>query len=278
MILALGSTVASATVPLRVIYPLAESNRDTRTDYPLELLRLALDHSGVAYKLEPSQVPMQQTRSLRQLVKGEGLDIAWSVTTRTRERELLPIRIPIDRGLIGWRVLLIRKNEQARMESIDSLAALAGLWAGQGHDWPDFDVLRANGLRVLASPTYEGLFAMLQHGRIDYFPRSIAEVGPELERHPRMDLAIEKHLLLHYPSALYFFVKPGNRPLAEAVTRGLERAIADGSMAALFRQTYGSLAQDLDLRHRKVLELTNPDFPDDVPTRPDLWFQPGESP
>ena len=49
-------------------------------------------------------------------------------------------------------------------------------------------------------------------------------------------------------------------------------------MAALFRQTYGSLAQDLDLRHRKVLELTNPDFPDDVPTRPDLWFQPGESP
>lgn len=277
--LAVGSMAAQAATPLRVIYPKAESGRDIRTDYPLELLRLALDRSGESFELKPSQASMQQARSLRQLAKGEGLDIVWSVTTRERERDLLPIRIPIDRGLIGWRVLLIRKDEQVRMDSIDSLAGLARLCGGQGHDWPDLGVLRTNGLRVLASPTYEGLFAMLQQGRIDYFPRAVAEAGPELERHQQMDLAIENHLLLHYPSALYFFVRQGNRPLADAVTRGLERAIADGSMAALFRQTYGSLLQRLALRHRKVLDLANPDFPGDVPTvRPDLWFQPGESP
>lgn len=279
LILLIAPAMTRADTTVRVIYPRVESPQDSRTRYPLELLRLALEHSGVAYRLEPSLAPMQQARSLRELARGEGLDIAWSVTTRERERELLPIRIPIDRGLSGWRVLLIRRSEQTRMDAMHSLSGLAGLSAGQGHDWPDLDVLRANGLKVMASPTYEGLFVMLQKSRIDYFPRSIAEVVPEREAHPRMDLAIESHLLLHYPEALYFFVTPGNRTLAEAVTRGLERAIADGSMAALFRQTYGSLADELDLRHREVLELTNPDFPTDATAdRPQLWFRPERSP
>ncbi|HEU4670067.1 MAG TPA: hypothetical protein VFR91_05145 [Dyella sp.] len=279
LLLALGMAAAHAAAPLQVTYPRPESRRDGRAGYPLELLRLALDHSGVAYDLRASPVPMQQARVLRQLARGEGLDIAWSVTTRERERDLLPIRIPIDRGLIGWRVLLIRKDEQDRMHPVHTLSGLAALWGGQGHDWPDLDVLRANGLKVLPSPTYEGLFAMLQKGRIDYFPRAVAEVGPEMATHAYMGLTIEDHLLLHYPSALYFFVNPANHRLADAVRLGLERAIADGSMDALFRRTYGSLPADLDLRHRDVIELANPDFPQDAPTdRPELWFQPGSAP
>lgn len=278
LLLAMVAAVAHAATPLRVIYPLPESRRDARADYPLELLRLALDRSGVPYRLEPSTVPMQQARSMQQLADGQDLDILWTVATRARERDLLPIRIPIDRGLIGWRVLLIRNGEQARMGTVDVLPGLADLWAGQGHDWPDLQILRANGLKVVASPTYEGLFGMLRDQHIDYFPRAATEAVRELDRHPGMGLAIERHLLLHYPSALYYFVRPGNRLLADAVTHGLERAIADGSMDALFRHAYGSLDQELGLARRRVIELANPEFPGDAPTgRTGLWFRPGES-
>lgn len=261
---------------LRVIYPRPESTLDPRADYPLALLRIAMRHSGTSYQLQPAAVTMQQDRSLRELANGTGLDVVWSVATRERDRELLPIRIPIDRGLIGWRVLLIRADQQPRMDTVHTLTDLGRLHAGQGHDWPDLAVLRANGLPTVASPTYEGLFVMLQKGRIDYVPRSIAEITPELAKHPGMHLAIEKHLLLHYPSALYFYVNKRNTALAKALTLGLERAIADGSMQALFKQTYGMLDAELHLRHRRRLELSNPLFPDDAMTdRQNRWFHLG---
>lgn len=261
---------------LRVIYPRPESTLDPRADYPLALLRIAMQHSGTSYQLQPAAVTMQQDRSLRELANGTGLDVVWSVATRERDRELLPIRIPIDRGLIGWRVLLIRAGQQPRMDTVHTLTDLGRLHAGQGHDWPDLAVLRANGLPTVASPTYEGLFVMLQKGRIDYVPRSIAEITPELAKHPGMHLAIEKHLLLHYPSALYFYVNKRNTALAKALTLGLERAIADGSMQALFKQTYGMLDAELHLRHRRRLELSNPLFPDDAMTdRQNRWFHLG---
>ena len=261
---------------LRVIYPRPESTLDPRADYPFALLRIAMQHSGIPCQLQPAAVTMQQDRSLRELANGTGLDVVWSVATRERDRELLPIRIPIDRGLIGWRVLLIRANQQPRMDTVHTLTDLGRLHAGQGLDWPDLAVLRANGLPTVASPTYEGLFVMLQKGRIDYVPRSIAEVTPELAHHPGMHLAIEKHLLLHYPSALYFYVNKRNTALAKALTLGLERAIADGSMQALFKQTYGMLDAELHLRHRRRLELSNPLFPDDAMTdRQNRWFHLG---
>ncbi|WP_017462411.1 substrate-binding periplasmic protein [Dyella ginsengisoli] len=276
--LALVAVTARAATPLRVIYPVPGTANDPRESYPLKVLHLALERSGEPYMLKSADVPTQQARSLRLLEEGEGLDIVWSVTSREREHRLLPIRIPIDRGLFGWRVLLIRPSEQARMDGIRSVAGLARLWGGQGHDWPDLAVLQANGLRVVASPTYEGLFAMLRLGRIDYFPRAISEAQPELAQQNGRQLTIEKHLLLHYPSAQYFFVNPRNHALAEALTRGLERAIADGSMRRLFESTYGSLTRDLGLSGRVRLELANPDFPADAPLdRPELWFSPSEA-
>ncbi|MDE1893745.1 MAG: hypothetical protein KGH90_05355 [Xanthomonadaceae bacterium] len=260
-----------------VIYPHPESRQDVRERYPLQVLKLALAHSGMNFRLKASPTSMQQERSMRELAAGRQLDITWAVGSPERDRKLLSIPFAIDRGLIGWRVLLIHRGDETRFAAIASKAQLAALLAGQGLGWPDLQVLRENGLRVVGSPTYEGLFRMLARRHIDYFPRSVAEVGDELARHPDLPIALERHLLLHYPEAEHFFVNRHNRALAEALSLGLQRAMADGSLQHLFGQTYGGLARQLQLTGRRIIELDNPQAPRQARQQPPgLWFKPGE--
>ena len=276
---ALASFAARAAEPLRVIYPRSESARDVRAAYPLAVLRNALDLSGVPYALSRSALEMQQSRSLRELVDGTRLDVVWSVTTAEREAKLRPVRIPIDRGLIGWRLLLIRQGDAPRYAGIAGVTGLAPLRGAQGHDWPDLEVLRASGLAVEPSATYEGLFAMLGRGRVDYVPRAVHEVAAELVAHAELPLQLEPSLLVHYPSALYFFVHPGNDALALALERGLELSVANGSLLRLFEQHYGALIAAGRLGLRTRIELANPTLPAATPLdRRELWFEPGATP
>lgn len=244
--------------PLRVVYPAAESSGDARRAYPSAVLRLALEHAGRPFVLQSSQVPATQQRALRMVERGDGLDVMWTVSTDERERTLRAVRVPIDRGLMGWRVLLVRRGDEASFAQVDTAAGLALRPGAQGHDWPDLAVLRHAGFDVHAGTDYEGLFAMLARGRIDYLPRSVLEVHDELARPANRQLSIEPRLLVRYPSALYFFVNRRNATLAGALEQGLARASEDGCLDRLFHATYDDVLAPLRLTQRTVIELANP--------------------
>lgn len=271
----IGLLVASALSAKPVVtYPRPESLSDERASYPIALLKLSLRKAGDPYLLAASAVRTQQGRSLRLLEQGKGIDLLWTVTSRAREQAFLPVRIPIDRGLIGWRLLLIRQQDRALFASRTSAAALASLRAGQGHDWPDTDVLRANGLTVTTSTSYERLFKMLQLGHVQYFPRAVTEVWDELDGHTEPPLEVADRVVLHYPEALYFFVNKSNTALAAAIEKGLRIAIADGSMEALFQQYFGAAIERAGLQRRTIVRLTNPLLPAATPlAEPALWFR-----
>ncbi|GAB3732005.1 transporter substrate-binding domain-containing protein [Luteimonas pelagia] len=270
---------AAAAGPVVVVHPLRQSARDVREIYPLAVLTLALQRSGGDYRLRSSPAAMSQARALRLLERGEHLDVVWSVTSIAREARLRAIRIPIDRGVMGWRVLMVRKGDQrlAAVRDRDDLAALLGV---QGHDWPDLDILRHNGIPVVASATYDGLFRMLDLGRVDYLPRAIGEPHAELAARPGMALRVQPGVLLTYPSALYFFVAPDDTALAGAIETGLERAIEDGSFQRLFDLTYGAALAELARERPRRIALDNPALPEAfLQARPALWEPfPGEGP
>jgi hypothetical protein len=255
-----------------VIYPPPESELDERSAYRIELLRLAL---GKRYTLQPGELVMQQGRALRYIEQQHGINVFWSMTSKLRERQLLPIRIPIDRGLLGWRLLLIRKEDEARFARIESVAQLAGLHGAQGHDWPDFEILRAAGLDVYPSPHYESLFNMLARGRVDYVPRAVSEIADELANHNTGQFAIAPRLALHYPAAEYFFVHRQRADLAREIEAGLRRALADGSFDALFREYHAKFLTQADLANRHVLQLPNPLLPAATPlSSRQYWYSP----
>lgn len=269
---------AQAGAPVRL--PRHVHMPDPQLDYVEHLVALALRLARSRLTIQPVELDMAQGRTLIELASGRGpIDVMWTVTDRAREASgLLPVRVPIDRGLMGWRLLLVRRSELGAWADVRTLKDLRGRLAGQGHDWPDTTILRANGLPVGTSSGYEALFRMLAAGRIDYFPRAIVEIDAELAggRHP--ELAIAPGLMLHYPAAAYLFVSPRRPDLAAALTAGLEAAVADGSFQRLHRARYGATLKAHPVAPDRVLRLSNPLLPVATPIqRRELWLQPGDS-
>ncbi|HEY9027210.1 MAG TPA: hypothetical protein VIP05_23155 [Burkholderiaceae bacterium] len=274
-LLLLACALGAASARTVVVYPRAETARDDRDRYPVQLLKLALQKAQVDVDLKPHPVFMLQVRALREVEQRSGLDVVWTMTSREREQALLPIRIPIDRGLLGWRLLLIdpaREPQFARLHALDELKTLRG---GQGADWPDTTILRSAGLAIDESARYGDLFQKLAAGRIDYFPRSVQEIWGELDAHRQQGFVIEPTLALHYPAAMYFFVNKQRADLAADIRRGLDIALRDGSFDALFQQYFGDVLRRSRLGERQVFELRNPLLPPETPLQDArLWYRP----
>ncbi|EKB24713.1 hypothetical protein HMPREF1170_00552 [Aeromonas veronii AMC35] len=229
----------------------------------VQLLRLSLDLTVPEYG--PYQLvsspQMEQGRAVKELRSGELVQVGVFAPDGQRERELLAIHIPLAKGLLGWRVCLIRQGDEGRFAAIHSLADWhrSGLIIGQHRSWPDTQLLRANDLNVMAGNLYEALFNMLRKQRFDCFLRSVIEVEDELKQHP--DLAIEPHLVFRYPLALLFFVSPKYPELAQRIELGLQRARQTGDFDRIFEEGFGSTIRRLQLDQRQRLELNNPDLP-----------------
>ncbi|RTL34331.1 MAG: hypothetical protein EKK53_26555 [Burkholderiales bacterium] len=253
---------------------------DPQMVYVRRVVDLAIARAGSRLEVKVIDLEMTQGRSLVELASGRSpIDLMWTVTDLQRETSgLLPIRVPIDRGLMGWRLILVRRADLPRWRRVRSLAELGTYVGGQGHDWPDTTILRANGLQIGTSSSYEALFRMLAAGRIDYFPRSILEIDAELANHRDMDLAIVPGLMLHYPTAAYLFASPARPELAADLKAGLDAAVADGSFQRLHREFYGPVIKAHPADPDRVIRLSNPLLPAATPlARRELWLQPGDA-
>ncbi|MEH6346258.1 MAG: hypothetical protein V7785_14290, partial [Bermanella sp.] len=221
--------------PLTVRHIKPVSSEDTRNEYFVSLLKLSLDKTKNlgSYKLAPAGNKMVQRRAIANLSQGISIDILWTMTSEEREETLLPVRIPLLKGLLGHRIFIIKKEDENRFSKIESINELKSLSAGQGKGWPDTDILKYNGFKVVESPTYISLFKMLESDRFDYFPRGVNEPWSEVMQHQDKNLVVEKTLLIQYPAPIYFFFKKSNSALASRIEKGLWLAIEDGSFDKL---------------------------------------------
>ena len=264
--------VAQGAVAEVVRFPRPEFEGDRRFDYALQLLRLALSKAGPHYRVELADTPMNQERQVIELEAGRVIDVAPMPSSAEREARLLVVRIPINKGVLGLRLGLIRKGDAASFAGVKTLEDLKRVRVAQGQQWPDTEILRANGVPVIAAPSYEGLFKMLVGRRFDYFPRSALEIWYEQASNADT-LEIEPHIALHYYYDAYYMLNRANTGLAEVIRLGLEQAIADGSANRLFDQYYGERLRQAQLDKRVIIELKNPLLTPGTPLdRPELWY------
>jgi len=268
------------------VYVLATSDpqKDLLHTYSTQLLLAALDASKPrygAYRLEISTASMQHVRQLRELQSGELVNVGAQITTSEWEKALIPVRIPIDRGLASFRIVLIDGRRQAAFSRIASLDDLRKLKAGVGEQWALRKVYEENGLPLVTGDNNRGLFAMLMEGRFDYLPRSIEEAVHERSSlapdHPH--LAMEKSILLYASAPRYFFVSPRTPRLAERLRAGLEILVASGEYERRFVSYYADVIAEAGLCRRIVFRLKNNDLGHDPPLgQVRLWFDPSKSP
>ena len=255
-----------------VRFPRPEFDGDRRFDYPLQLLQLALSKTGTEYRIQTAEFPMNQERQVLEIEAGRTIDVGPIPSSAEREARLLPIRIPVNKGILGWRLGLVRKGDKDLVAGVRTLDDLKGVRLAQGQEWPDTNILRANGIDVITAPKYEVLFKMLDGKRFDYFPRSVMEIWDEQAINAD-SLEVEPHLALHYFYDSYFMVNRKNTMLARDIREGLEKAIADGSFDKLFLQHFGERLRKARLDKRTVIELRNPLLTPETPSnRPELWY------
>jgi len=259
-----------------------ESARDVRYVYQWAVLRTALEKTRPKwgpYRIVTSEV-MTERRQAYELRNATGnLTVMYLGTTPEFERELVPVRIPVDRSLGGYCVFLVRAGEQARFDAVRTLDDLRQFTYGLGLGWIDVEILRASGFNVVTGSSYDGLFEMLVNRRFDVFLRGAVEILDEYEqrREELRDIRIEDSLLLYYPLPMYFwFAKtPEGQRLAQRAEAGLRLMLADGSYDEIFDRYQRAKIERLHLKARKAYRIDNPFLGPETPLADRrLWFDP----
>lgn len=236
-------------------------------DFLTALLTATLNASKKAnetIQLVFNDTDLSQARWIAELQKGQRNALIWTITTSEREKLLRPIRVPLLRGLYGYRVLAIRPDSASDFARVQNSAQLAQFTAGMNPHWPDAAVFRDNQL-----PFHEGTFAinlyrMLAAKRFDYFPRGIMEITEEQPLLDANQLQVENQLLIYYPSALYFFVNKENKELAGRLERGLAILLRNGEYDRLFYSHPSIVAALKRMKNRRIIQLNNSHIPEDT--------------
>ncbi len=257
-----------------------QSPGEASVSYYHDLLQLVLNRTKAEYgaarieSLKPP--PLGDYRYL--LMKQNFIDVHHFGTSPELERDLLPVRVPLLAGGLGWRGFIIRKTDRQAFRQIRHLSELKRLTACQGELWPDSDILRAAGLKVMTAERHDQMLELLRRERCDYFPRSIFE-GPVEQKafaaaYP--DLEYNTSLLLHYPFAMYFFVNKDNKVLAERLFKGLDKLARSGELQE-FLQAHPIAHQVFPLSQFSqsvVFQLDNPLLPAETPLQqPEYWLK-----
>ncbi|MBB4953527.1 hypothetical protein H4S14_001756 [Agrobacterium vitis] len=259
------------------IYYNSSGNKEKTLGF--KAIQLAFEKIGNPYVLKPSSTGYNTTGAMVEATASGGkLDIMWAAASNSTSQKLLAVPFPIDRGLLGMRILLIdgaRQNEFSQVKNLDDLKKFIAL---QGLGWADVDVLRKSGLKVRTGSA-KNLYKMTMGRRGDHFARgayeAINEQAREVANAP--GLAVEKSILLQYESTTTIYVAKNNTKLRDDIMRGLEIAWQDGSYNELFLSDpdVQTALTKADLKNRTLIKINNPNFPADL-SKADAkyWFDP----
>lgn len=247
-------------------------------EYRWKLLEIALAHTQDTeppVRLLPYAEEVTQNRGILLLQSG-AIDVIALGTNNEREDKLLPVKIDILQGIVGFRLLVIRAADQARMARMDDAALRKQVTFGLNSQWADLPILEKNGFSVVTSSSYENLFDMLAASRFDAFPRGLNEAQRELNERKQAypQLAVEKTKALFFPYPIYFWVSKDHPALAQRIERGLRRALADGSFRRLFESYHAAEIAALKKEQRHVIRLESPILPPGTAQPDTSWWWP----
>ena len=226
--------------------------------YIKTLLSLALAQTDNQYGpviLVPDARVVSQEQQFEELTLGLTA-ITWSITTIKREQQHIAVRVPLTAGLFGYRVMLVRENDERFAQPL-SIATLKALTAIQGTGWPDNSILTYNGFQLIAD-SYDETFERLSDGSADYFPRAAHEVFEELAMRASRDLVIASHITLQYDNPMFFFVSKRKPELARRLEKGLAILAANGDLFRLLTSQHFYIRARNLLAGRALIRLENP--------------------
>lgn len=238
-----------------------------------QVLKLALEKSGGAYLVRVDRPAINQERAVAMLAAGQ-IDVMDTGVDKGLANRFDLIYRPMDRGLLGWRVFIIRKDEEHEFAQIRDISNLKKYVAGQGLNWPDGEILKAAGINVQFAPQVKNLISMVEKKRFDFLPLGVGEAYGFLRLYGGEGLIVERTLVLVYPFGNFFYIRKGNIELKYAIEKGMDVALKDGSLQKLletnemFRDAFGLVR----IKERRVIKIDNKNLPDGFERIDSVWW------
>lgn len=267
--------ISTSTLFSEIIVNYPNINGLGKETFSYAALELALKASGMDYKIILHEYKASDI-SVRQMLRQGKIDIADFGTSKQFEEEFLPIYIPIDYGVNGWRVFTIHKDNKKVFSKIKNINDLREFTAGQGSGWADNIILENAGLTVIQVPQMDQLFAMVEKKRFDYLPlgahTSFWHLRNRINTHP--NLVIDDNIVLIYPFARLFFLQKDNTRLHDIVKRGLEISLSNGSFLELFKshKNTADLFTKANLKNRTQIRIENPLMSEEFKKIPEKYY------
>jgi hypothetical protein len=265
MIFLLPLHLTQAAESLLVKY-IGNNTTSINEEYYLAIIDAALkvtESTYGPYHVVFTQEQLSAQRKHDLLIDGDKVNVdrlvGFSAQDGARER-LLRVGVPVLSGFMGYRILLIRKEDQARFSRIKTREELRKLPMGFGKGW-EGHVYKHNGFSVAEPLNVTMLLKMLAGKRYFFVPLSVVEIDDhyEIDGAPVDNLVPEQTLLLYMPLPVYFYVSPEQPVLADRLTLGLQYLRENNQLDAIFKVYFGERLKRLRLSKRALVELSNPD-------------------
>ncbi len=227
--------------------------------YYWDLLTESLSAAGHTVTLDKADASLPLARQISMFDSGD-IDLFWFLQTPERDHTYVPVAVNLTKGLIGQRVMFIKKGaapDFAKIKSLDDFRT-SGKIGAFGKGWFDAAVWDANGLKYNTQTNFTLFYAMVAAGDrgVDYFSRGVTEILPEAKSHPELD--IEPTLLLVYDRDFRFYLSKKAAAQAPVIEAAVKKAAESGIMDQLIQKYFGDAIQTLNLAGRTRINLVAP--------------------
>lgn len=226
-----------------------------------ELLETALKEAGHNPTLIPLRLP--QLRTAAYLDKGK-ISAYWMVGSQARNEKYVAIKVGLTNGLIGKRILFIKKGDQYLYDNVKTVKDFRDLQliGGMGKNWFDVKIWKANKLKYKEHEgNWKAIFKMIpKRPDYNYFSRGINEILTESKQYPL--LAIENNLVLIYDRDIRFYLSKTGKYSGEKykviIEGALVKAEESGLIEKLVRKYWANDFKVLKFDKRIKLNLVTP--------------------
>ncbi|GGB52162.1 hypothetical protein GCM10011316_25210 [Roseibium aquae] len=251
-------------------------------DYVDELLKTALARTegpDAAEIRAGDPIPVTRNRLLIELIEGRHIEYATVPAKPEWEKNLITVRIPLRKGLQGYRLFFVTEENKDLLTDVSSLADLKKITTGAAEQWLTTDLLETAGFTVVKGSDKDGLFEMLRVNRFETFGRGIDEIFVEHAQRKSSipNLAIDQHIAVYLPYPTYVFVTPKRPDLAKRFETGLRMMIDDGSFDEIFWRYFEDDIARANLAGRKIFKVDRHADGLGIPLDdPRLWLDPND--
>ncbi|NRD75165.1 hypothetical protein HQQ94_18455 [Shewanella sp. VB17] len=230
------------------------------------ILEMLINKEGMPGTLELQKTEVNQDRARKEVEKGD-LSLFDTGYKKDLEHGFIPIYRPFDRGLLGWRIFIVNKTGQEKINTIvaeNKKFKDLEFTAGQGSGWGDIPILENAGIKVKTSTAIKNLMNMLVGGRFNSFPLGSNEVFQFFNKYGEglEGITIDQKITLVYPFGRFFYVNKDNNKLASLIETYLDKSLASGNLQktlenhSFFKDAFSKA----NLDKRLIIEVENKDF------------------